>query len=351
MPKVYIIIVNTNSYRDTIECLESVFRLRYPDFRVVVCDNASTDGSLEQIKAWARGAFAASVRNQDLAFLTVPPAPKPISFKEISPGHESESSYSSSAPLILIQTGGNLGFAGGTNVGLRYALAQQKCDYAWLLNNDTVVDPNALSALVQKMQQRPDAGMCGSTLLYYDNPTLVQALGGGDYNRWIGHASHIGYGQNSDSHPNPDSIESRMKWVVGASLFVHRLFLEQIGLMNETYFLYFDEIDWATRARGKYSLAYAPQSVVYHRQGGTTGTSVDRARRSTASYYYASRSCMQFTKEYFPVACLGVAVTRLGMCLVRYLKGDKSRARAILCGLSDSLRGGRRRQWPMPART
>jgi hypothetical protein len=350
MPNVYIIILNWNGYRDTMECLESVFRLRYPDFRVVVCDNASTDGSIERIKAWARGEIAASVRNQDLAFLTVPPVPKPIPFKEISVGRESESSDSLSPRLILIRTGGNLGFAGGNNVGLRYALAQQNCDYAWLLNNDTVVDPNALSALAQRMQQRPDAAMCGSTLLYYDNPRLIQALGGRVYNRWTGRGTNIGFRQNSDARPDCGVIESRMNLVMGASMLVRRPFLEQIGLMNEAYFLFFEEIDWAARARGKYSLAYAPQSVVYHREGSTIGSVVDKARRSTACYYYSSRSCMLFTKQYFPLACLSVAVARLGMCLSRYSKGDKSGARAIFCGLSDSLRVGRRRQWPTQAR-
>jgi GT2 family glycosyltransferase len=127
---------------------------------------------------------------------------------------------------------------------------------------------------------------------------------------------------------------------------VRRPFLEQIGLLNEAYFLYYEEIDWATRARGKYSLAYAPQSIVYHRESGTLGS-----RRSTACDYYATRSSMLFTMQYFPVACFGVAVRRLGKSLFRYSKGEKSSARAVFCGLSDSLRGGRRRQWPIQGRT
>ena len=344
VPKAYIIVLNWNGWRDTIECLESVFRLRYPDFRVVVCDNGSADGSIEQIKAWARGEISVGARNEDLAHLTVPPVPKPIPFEELSAESESKDSRSSSARLILIQTGSNLGFAGGNNVGLRYALAQESCDFFWLLNNDTVVDPNALSALVERMQQRPDVGMCGSTLLYYENPRLVQALGGSVYNRWIARGGHIGLGRNSDDLPSCDAVESRMKYVQGASMLVRREFLEQIGLMSEAYFLYFDEIDWATRARGKYSLAYASQSVVYHKEGSAIGTSVDRAKRSTYSDYYAARSRMLFTKRYFPLACLGVAAMLLGGSLFRYSAGNNSNARAILRGLRDSLKGARRGQ-------
>jgi hypothetical protein len=293
---------------------------------------------MEKIKAWARGEFSAGVRNQELAFLTVPPVPKPIPFNEVLSALESRGSQGISARLILIQTGGNLGFAGGNNVGLRYALAQQDCDFFWLLNNDTVVDTHALSALVERMRQRPDAGMCGSTLLSYDNPRFFQALGGSIYNRWTARGGHIGMGYQGDRLPNCDAVERRMKYVVGASMMVRRTFLDQIGLMSEAYFLYFEEIDWATRARGKYSLAYAPQSVVYHKEGSSIGTSWNRRERSASSDYYAARSRMRYTRQYFPLACFLVAIALIGGGLLRYSTGNKAGARALLRALRDSFR-------------
>src|SRR5690606_5006085 len=85
-------------------------------------------------------------------------------------------------PLVLVRTGANLGFAGGNNVGLGYALARPDVDAVWLLNNDTVVHPEAARALIEIMARDPGIGICGSTLLYYDRPELVQALGGARYN-------------------------------------------------------------------------------------------------------------------------------------------------------------------------
>jgi len=120
---------------------------------------------------------------------------------------------------------------------------------------------------------------------------------------------------------------------------VRRPFLEQIGLMSENYFLYFEEIDWATRARGKYSLAYAPRSVVYHKEGRSIGTSVDRAKRSSSSCYYLARSGMLFTKRYFPLACLGVGVTLFEESLLLCSAGNKPAAKGVLRGLRDSLMG------------
>jgi GT2 family glycosyltransferase len=337
VPKVYIIILNWNGWRDTIECLESVLRLDYDSFQVIVCDNASGDNSLDWIAEWASGSLAAGCSNPELQNLTSPPYPKPISFLRMGPG-ERVSLGTRGETLFLVQTGANLGFAGGNNVGLRLALSAGDLDYAWLLNNDTVVEPGALSSLVETMQQRPDVGICGSTLLYYHSPRIVQALGGSAYNRWTARGGHIGMGQNSDDLPNSDAIEGRMKYVVGASMLVRRPFLEQIGLMSEAYFLYCEEIDWATRARGKYSLAYAPQSVVYHKEGASIGSSADRAKRSYSSEYYTSRSRMLFTKQYFHLACLGVAVVLFVGSLCRYLTGNKSGARALLCALRDSWR-------------
>jgi len=337
MPKVYIVIVNWNGWRDTIECLESLFRLRFSDFRVVVCDNASSDGSIEKIMSWARGALAAAARNNDLAHLTFPPVPKPIPFIQVSSDLETKCIHGDDAPLALIQAGSNLGFAGANNLGLRFAQAQNDCDFAWLLNNDTVAEPGALEALVTRMQQRPDAGICGSTLLYYDNPGCVQALGGSVYNQWTGRGGHIGLGRSRENLPSCREVEKRMKYVIGASMLIRAEFLREIGLMSEEYFLYFEEIDWAVRARHRYSLAYAPESVVYHKEGASIGTALIRAKRSRAAEYYAARSCMLFTGKHFPFARVSVAIALIARSLYRFAAGNNANGKAVLSGIRDSM--------------
>jgi len=167
------------------------------------------------------------------------------------------------------------------------------------------------------MQQRPDVGMCGSTLLRYHAPHKVQARGGGWYCRWIGLPWHLGQLGSADKEVDPTSIERRMSYVVGASLLVSRDFLEQVGLMCEDYFLYFEETDWALRARGRYTLAYAAASVVYHKVGGSIGTATLPWRKSALSDYYNVRNRILFTRRHYPGA---LPVIYLALCLAMLLR-------------------------------
>jgi GT2 family glycosyltransferase len=337
MPLVYIILVNWNGWGDTVECLESIFRLKYPAFRVIICDNASEDSSLDRIAEWAEGRLAANCFNPDLRHFSSPPCYKPIPFVRV-PSAVPIGSCSQGAKLLLLQTNANLGFAGANNLGLQLALADSDFDYAWLLNNDTVVDPEALSALVDRVRNEPDAGICGSTILFYDRPNTIQAFGGSIYNPWTGRGGHIGLGDDWNGPPARSVVEHRMKYVVGASMLVSRRFLEDVGLMNPSYFLYFEEVDWATRARGRFSLAYAPGSVIYHKEGRSIGSSSNRATRSLRSEYYSARSCMMLTKRYLPAAIPSVMFSLIARSLFRLIAGNVPAAKAILLAVLDSLR-------------
>jgi len=331
--KVYIIIVNWNGWRDTLECLESVFRNDYPDFQVVVCDNDSTDGSLDRIKEWAAGRLcASSADGPPCRSFTTPAIPKPIQFVELDRAQAEAGGHTRApdVPLALIRTGGNLGFAGGNNVGLRYALARDDFAYAWLLNNDTVIPPDALVALVSRMQERPDAGQCGSRLLFYEAPNEVQALGGASYNRWFALTRHIGAFSSADRPVDISEIESRMDYVVGASLLVSRSFLLDIGLMNEDYFLYSEEIDWATRARGRYDIAYAHNSVVYHKEGRSIGSSSSAAQKSRFADSYGIRNRIRFTRIYYPLALPTVYLGLVVAIANRLRRGQPERVLDIL---------------------
>ncbi|MCX7596938.1 MAG: glycosyltransferase family 2 protein, partial [Fischerella sp.] len=138
MAKVFVILLNWNGWQDTVKCIVSLKGLSYPNYEIVVLDNASTNDSVEQIRA-------------------------------------------AHPDVTLIETGANLGFAGGNNVGIRYAL-EHGAEYIWLLNNDTIVDANALSAMVTKAESDPKIGLVGSVLYYMNNPGSVQAWGGGTVN-------------------------------------------------------------------------------------------------------------------------------------------------------------------------
>lgn len=328
--KVYILLVNWNGWGDTIECLESIFRCDYQYFRVIVSDNGSTDGSLEHLCAWAEGKLDALVRNPALRDFSSPPCTKPVNFivydrvvaERIGGGGDDPS-------LVLIRNDRNLGFAGGNNVGLRYILGRNDSFYIWLLNNDTVIRPDTLRQLVVRMEERPDAGMCGATLLYYEHPQRVQALGGGYYCQWIGLPWHQGRLKRVTDPICPERAERWMNYVVGASMLITRQFVEEIGLMCEDYFLYFEEMDWAIRARNKFSLAYAPAAILYHKIGGSIGTSSNPREKSRTCDYFSIRNRLFFTRRYYPLALPFVVAVLVGSLTVRALLGQGDRVRLI----------------------
>lgn len=321
-----VILLNWNGWKDTIECLESVFRLTYPDFRVIVCDNASNDDSLEKIKSWSRGDLLAESVNPQLSHLNSPPCRKPIPCLELTRKQAESGSQASDTRLCVIQNGENLGFAAGNNVGLRYALGDPRCQFFWLLNNDTVAEPNALSALVRCMEQQPDIGLCGSLNLSYYNPDEVQAEGGRTFSRWTARVHKSPQKTVRQLASNP----KRMDYINGASMMVSRAFLETVGLMEESYFLYFEELDWAMRAKGKFDLGYARDSVIYHKEGATIGTDRDRVKRSLISDQYLSRSRVLFTKRFFPWALPSVLAATSFTAIHRLCLGDVHRSKAIL---------------------
>jgi GT2 family glycosyltransferase len=282
-PPVAIIIVNWNGADDTISCLESLRSLDYTHFSVLVCDNASTDGSWVRILDWARNA----VKESDGR-----------SFPHSLSAGDEQAARISDAHLTLLQTGANLGFAGGNNRGLSAALARGD-EYMWLLNPDTIVTPGALSALVTRCEADPTVGMCGSTLVYSHDRNTVQAHGGATIDCWRGIGLHIGYGRRTQDAVDARAIEERMDYVIGASMLVSSSFVRSIGLMDEKYFLYYEEADWAQRCRGQFRLGFALGSIVYHKEGGSIGTNLT-AGHSALSWYYLSASSLRFFRKYFP---------------------------------------------------
>ena len=157
MKRVYIVVVNWNGFDDTIECLESLFRLDYQGFRVVVCDNGSCDDSLQRIVAWAQGRLSTpDAKAKSLSkHLTGPSVEKPLAYAVYNRQQAEQGGDLNHDPsLVLIRSDENLGFAGGNNLGMTYALKRGDLDYVWLLNNDTVVDQGALQALVMRMSEK-----------------------------------------------------------------------------------------------------------------------------------------------------------------------------------------------------
>lgn len=331
-PKVAIVLLNWNNWQDTLECLESILKLNYPNFRIILCDNASEDNSLDKIKAWACGErVVVASSDNPLSVLSTPPVPKPVKYREYTRAEaEKGGDLREQSPLVLIQTGADLGAAGGNNVALRYVLARDEFTYAWLVNVDTVVKSDALMELVHCMTSNPKAGFAGSTLLYYHEPDKIQALAGATYNRWLGITRHLGNGQSIHQPINANAIIHQLDYIMGASLMVSIDCLKEVGLMEEAYFLFFEEIDWVTRARGRYTLTYAPESIVYHREGRSSGASSKPADRSLTAEFYGFRNRLRFTNKFYPYA-LPTVWFGLVLTIINSLRrGQGRRARLAL---------------------
>lgn len=256
-PKVEIIILNWNRFRDTAECLESVFRIRYPNFSVVVVDNGSEDDS------------AAQVEN---------------TFDRVT----------------LIRNRENLGYAEGNNVGIRHAL-ENGADYVWLLNNDTVVDREALAALVDLAERDRGIGILGSKIYYFDQPDILWFAGATiDWNLAI--SPHIGRMKKDTGQYD---LEKEVDRVTGCSMLIRREVLDEIGMFDGKFFLYAEEVDLCVRARAKgYRNYYVPKSVVYHKISVSSGEdSVPLfAYYNTRNFLYMIRKNLPFPKREYYIA-------------------------------------------------
>ncbi len=311
-----LVLVNWNRWADTIECLESL-QAAAGDFRVVVVDNASSDGSADRIEAWARGDQPSEPTDAAMARFSTPAGVKPVAMHRLAgptpPGAGDEW-------LTLIESGENLGFAGGNNIGLRYLLADPDIEACWLLNNDTVVDADAPAAVLDYLASNPKIGICGTIVRFYHRPAIVQALNGSRFNRWTGTSAGIAAGLPAAAHFDATKVARATDFVLGASLAVTRSFLETVGLMEESYFLYFEEIDWAWRARGRFTTGFASRAVVYHKEGGSIGSSSRKGGRSSLSEYYLMRSKLKFIARHRPwllPAHWGVAAVQIALRVAR----------------------------------
>jgi GT2 family glycosyltransferase len=272
MPRVAVVILNWNGADDTIRCVESVQALPHDDVAVLVVDNGSTDDSVQRIRRELDG-------------------------------------------VELVQTGANLGFAGGCNAGIRRAL-QDEAAYVWLLNNDTIVEPGALSALVHTAEADPGVGAVGSVLRYMHDPGRVQTWGGGWHHRWIGAGVNW-------TRPVPGWC---VRYLVGASLLVRSAAFRHVGLLDDGYFMYREDTDFSVRLRrAGWRLGVARDAVVYHAVGGSSDGGAARDR-------WIAASAVRYYRKHAPVPLLALAVETAGKIAMRVRRREWERVEAVWNG-------------------
>ena len=287
-PFVAVIILNWNRWHDTIRCLESVCQSTYANFAVILVDNGSRDGSIEKIGRWAGGELEI-----DSGFVKYSSDNKPIPTEFISEKEIVSKRYaekeSASALLTIIANDTNLGFARGNNIGIQFALKEHDVHYIMLLNNDTVILPDCIQELVNTAEEDTRTGSCQPKMLSMDEPGRIDTAGISMQHLEVG-AVAIGNGLQDDGQ------FSRSKDIfgvcAGAALY-RKVMLDQIGLFDEDFFAYYEDVDLALRARLQgWRAVYVPRAIVYHGHSATLGkeSPVKTRLLERNRYYYIIKS-------------------------------------------------------------
>lgn len=326
-PKVAIIILNWNGWRDTIECLESLYQITYPNYGVIVVDNGSEDESIEKIKEYCEGKIKVESK-----FFEYSSENKPIKIieytreeAEAGGGKEKEiSDLPSNRKLILIKNEKNYGFAEGNNIGMRYALKALNPDYILLLNNDTVVDKGFLSELVNVAEGDERIGSVQSLLLR-PGGEVIDSLGQ-ELLRWGARDRGINSKAKMYNFKNLEIFGA----CAAAALYRCRL-LKEIGFFDKDFFVIYEDLDlsWRIRLNG-FSSVLASKSVVYHKRGISGRAPLDRELLLLARYH-GNKNWLLIVLRYYPLSVLLAVILKtpwqffftLFMCVYYSLKLGK----------------------------
>lgn len=291
-PRISILILNWNGWRDTIECLESLFQIDYVNYNLILIDNGSHDRSLEEIRAYLDGKKSIVSK-----FFEYTSENKPVKILEYT-NHETESGgreneiadLPSNKKMVMIRNDNNYGFAEGNNIGIRYALKFQNPDYILLLNNDTVVKGDFLDKLVNDINGDEHIGFAGPIIYKYDynGRTDVISVAGVDLLMSKGSYYRIGSGE-VDRGQYHDTV--KVDCVEGSCLLIRRTALEKIGLLDPSYFLFWEETDLCRRGvEAGYRCIIVPTTGIWHK----ISTSKPRGMVT----YYKTRNRLWFVKNH-----------------------------------------------------
>ncbi len=274
MVRVSVIILNWNGWRDTVECLESLLRVDYSDFDIVIVDNGSSDGSVGYIKRFCqdRGIRVFEVDEEDARMGRF----KWKVYEKVGRG------------VIIVKNRKNYGFSGGNNVGIAFALKVLRPKYVMTLNNDTVVDPDFLIQLIRVMEKDERIG-CAQALLLRPDGKTVDSLG----------QRLMKLGAKDDGMGKPYRGIEGVREIFGccAAATVYRSdMLRKIGLFDERFFIIYEDVDlcWRMRIRG-YKAVLVPEAVVYHKRG------VSGKRIDILNLYYSSKNIIILYLKYYPL--------------------------------------------------
>lgn len=296
---VAIAIVGFKNSDDIVNCLRAIDASEYRNFEVVICENGGTQAYDKLVTRL-------------------------------------HSNIRSGQAIRVIAAPSNLGYAGGVNVCLSKT---PSADAWWILNPDTQPHPGALQALVARLSIGDCEAVGGTT---HSEDGTVEAFGG-RWRAWLARAESIGYGSRVDCAVNPKTIESQISYISGASMLVGRRFVEVAGPMNESYFLYCEEVEWCLRAaRLGMRFGFAPGGRVLHHQGTTTGSGLNARTRPRLPVFLDERNKLLVTRDCYPARLPIAAIAAMALLFLRF--GKRRAWRQLAYGLEGWFAGlmGRR---------
>ncbi len=289
MALIYVILINFNGYKDTIECVNSLKKINYKNYKIIIVDNASSDDSLNVLKEKVND-------------------------------------------VTIIGSKKNLGFAGGNNLGIKYAL-DHNSDYIMLLNNDTLVKADFLDNMLKSFNKDSSIGLVGCKIMYYPEKNIIW-YGGGyiDWFKFIG--THYGMGQvDKGQYDNEKEID----FMTGCCMLAKREVFEKAGLLSEDYFMYFEDVDFCVKIKNfGYKIWYNPGAVIYHKVGLSSG-----GEESPFSIKWCTKNRLLFMNHYknnvsgfnFILSNIFFYFTRIIRYFQYMIKGEKSKASSIIKGI------------------
>ena len=315
-PKVAVLIVGYRNPEDVRNCLTALaLATPKPSFDIFVCENGGQD-AFEELNNALLDAQGPCDICSDLA-------PSPLRFSSNRFVEVKCLALKGRATLVWIaRASHNLGYAGAVNAWTKQLLNIPGWDGLWLLNPDSMPYPNALDALVSRAVTT-NKGMISSTIVPADDCEVVHNRGL-RWNSCLATAVAIGRYERVDAHCDIAAVEAAMDSPSGASMYVTRACTEQIGPMDEQFFLYFEDLDWGIRANES-GLGYAQQSIVPHTGGTTIGkSSVHRANRSKLSVYLQQRNMLMFVRKHRPWLLPHANIMALGYAFLYLASGAPS---------------------------
>lgn len=288
--KVTVLIVNFNNWEDTVECLESVFKSSYKDFEVIVVDNSANDTSINNLQSWAKGNKA--VKQTRYPEIVYPEKSKPLDYTALS----EEAFYKNQSYLkkeVTFIKANNNGFAAANNIVLKKLIEQDTTDgFVFLLNNDTLILTDTITNLVSNYKKTSKIGIVGCTLIEYRNPQMIQSVGG-LHNKYFSTTSQVFEGLDRKEFSSLVD-KAKIDYPVGAAMFLSIEVLKKIGLLDEDYFLYYEELDWVQKAKENYGTTYFNDCFVYHKGGVSIGSN----RKSYLADKYSIINRINFAKKH-----------------------------------------------------